>query len=156
MNYYEILGVSYTATQEEIKRAFRTLAKQYHPDINKAPNATIMMQKITEAYEVLSDVNKTNEYDRKLNIHTNSENKQSATQHYYSYPKTKEESEIDLDDWLDEYLRKEREKYNANIGNINIWTKDTLEDLKLKLVKELDDRKKTTFPIETLKIKKRF
>ena len=42
------------------------------------------------------------------------------------------------------YEKKEK-KYNANIGNINIWTKDTLEDLKLKLVKELDDRKKQHF-----------
>lgn len=64
-NYYEILEISTDATQDEIKRAFRKLAKKYHPDMNpNNPNVKDIMQKITVAYEVLSDVEKRKEYDR--------------------------------------------------------------------------------------------
>ncbi len=63
-DYYEILGVSKTASDEEIKRAFRKLAKQYHPDINKEPGAEEKFKEIGEAYAVLSDANKRRQYDQ--------------------------------------------------------------------------------------------
>ncbi|KAF8782719.1 DnaJ subfamily B member 9 like protein [Argiope bruennichi] len=63
-NYYEILGVDKKASNKEIKKAFRKLAMEYHPDKNKDPDAEEKFRKIAEAYEVLSDENKRQEYDQ--------------------------------------------------------------------------------------------
>jgi len=63
-DYYEVLGVSKSASQEDIKSAFRKLAMKWHPDRNKAPEAQDKFKEINEAYMVLSDPDKRNKYDR--------------------------------------------------------------------------------------------
>ncbi|XP_063607968.1 dnaJ homolog subfamily B member 9-like isoform X3 [Penaeus indicus] len=62
-DYYDVLGISRKATDREIKKAFRKLAVQYHPDKNKEPGAEEKFREIAEAYEVLSDEDKKREYD---------------------------------------------------------------------------------------------
>ncbi len=63
-DYYEVLGISKSASDEEIKRAFRKLAKQYHPDVNKDPGAEEKFKEIGEAYAILSDPEKRRQYDQ--------------------------------------------------------------------------------------------
>ena len=63
-DYYEVLGLSKGASEDDIKKAYRKLAKKYHPDVNKASDAEEKFKEINEAYEVLSDPQKKATYDQ--------------------------------------------------------------------------------------------
>ena len=63
-DYYEILGLNKNASDEDIKRAYRRLARQYHPDVNKASDAEEKFKEVVEADEILKDPEKRKQYDQ--------------------------------------------------------------------------------------------
>lgn len=63
-DYYEVLGINRNASKDEVKTAFRKLARQFHPDVNKDPSAEDRFKEINEAHDVLSDEQKRARYDR--------------------------------------------------------------------------------------------
>ena len=63
-DYYDVLGVRKSASDEDIKKAFRKLAMEYHPDRNKREDAEELFKEVNEAYQVLSDPKKRTAYDQ--------------------------------------------------------------------------------------------
>ncbi len=62
-DYYAVLGIDRNATQDDVRKAYRNLAKKYHPDVNKSPGSEERYKEINEAYEVLKDSDKRQRYE---------------------------------------------------------------------------------------------
>lgn len=113
-NYYLILGIPYTSTSDDIKKAFRVKAKIFHPDVNKNADAKVKFQLLNEAYQILIDTEKRRIYDYKWkNRYGNSQhNRYNSTQYaektnyYRAYTNTyynKNEAKIERT-FIDKYL----------------------------------------------------
>src|SRR5258708_21863599 len=63
-DYYELLGIARTADEQEVKKAFRVLARRLHPDVSDEPDAEARFREVSEAYEVLSNTETRQLYDR--------------------------------------------------------------------------------------------
>lgn len=128
-NYYQILGVPQNATPDEIKLAFRKLAKQYHPDMNSGVDTTEQFQNILEAYEVLSDETKRREYDAVTfnNYHTDD----GSWEAYWDIFKTILGG-MNGSQSQSRTKQEERPNYqHRQLGNIRFDLDDTTIDLKL-------------------------
>jgi hypothetical protein len=109
MNYYEILGVSRQSSNTEIAKAFRQLAKEYHPDINKSPDAKTKFIAIYEAYSILKDDQKRSLYDR-ITFEKEETINTANTANYSNWQKTAKEegkyySETKYNDFYEKVLK---------------------------------------------------
>ena len=116
INYYDLLGINKNATNDEIKAAYRNLAKKWHPDLNKDPKAPEMAKKVNEAKEILLNEDKRKEYDIYLENYKNgiydNLNKKTNTNHSTSYNQNNYEEKT-YTKW--EYFIFYLKYYNVNI-----------------------------------------
>jgi len=87
---YEVLGVSREAGKPELSKAYRKLARKYHPDVNKTEGAEVMFRKVATAYEILRDDDQRRDYDYML------DNPDEAYYHYYQYYKRRLTPKVDV------------------------------------------------------------
>jgi curved DNA-binding protein len=113
-NYYELLGVTRDATAEDIKQAFRRMARKYHPDLNPGDKAAEdKFKDISEAYEVLSDASKRSQYDKFTGFWRRNRNKSSSN----NTPReraTDEDFNDEFDTFIDRLLGRKKEAANSN------------------------------------------
>lgn len=118
MDYYEVLGVSKSATADEIKKAYRNLAFKYHPDRNPGDAAAEeKFKQISAAYDVLGDENKRRNYD--LGGYSNNANNYQQTYNQYQYNNSQ--------DFYDQYFRRQ---YRYGYSNKNEEEDSTVKDKK--------------------------
>lgn len=126
--YYEILGVSATATQDEIKKAYKIMIRKWHPDMNPGNDSIKMTQLINEAYSILSDASKRRQYDSKLasTRRQNSSKQKSNSKSYNSYNETTRSANNTkkstnstrklADDIIDELMEARNELFGLYVG----------------------------------------
>lgn len=105
-DYYETLGVARHASQDEVRKAYRRLARKFHPDVNKNPDAENKFKEIAEAYEVLGDPPKRKKYDEFGNYHSGDEfrpppGSENASYRFYGEPSSSGFSSDDLGGFSD-------------------------------------------------------
>jgi curved DNA-binding protein len=115
-NYYELLGVKRDASADEIKQAFRRLARQYHPDLNPGDkSAEDKFKDISEAYEVLSDRSKRSQYDKFTGFWRKNRTKAPASEPREPRDRSTEEEEFgdDFNTFIDRLLGRKKEASNS-------------------------------------------
>lgn len=134
--YYQILGITQTATEEEIRKAYKVSSMKYHPDRNPEKDTTSIMQDINEAYAILKDTNKRRRYDQEYKIfrHTTThKSEQSSTSWSYSYNIKDEEVKRDMDN-AREYAKGLVEEFMKSLKhNSELFVKGAAEELKYQI-----------------------
>lgn len=138
-NYYNILGIQQTATQDEVKKAFRKLSIKFHPDKNDGDTFLMeMFKSINEANEVLSDPTKRREYNQKLidadSVRDRNDINQSPTQSTYTNQAEEKKEVEEVYDLWNVYLEKKKRTDNAYRNLISVRSYDKPQFITAKKV----------------------
>ncbi len=141
LTHYDTLEVKFDATPDELKQAFRRLAKLFHPDRNTAPNSQQKFQAVNHAYEVLSDPAQRRVYNQKLNYKSSdafgnqsdrTRRTEAAQQHYRKARQQEPDREETLDEWLKRVYTPINKIFNSIIkplrGQIKALSADPFDD----------------------------
>ncbi len=154
-NYYRILGVSTAATNEEIRRAYRVLARRYHPDVNPGKSSEEKFKQIAQAYAVLSDAKQRKQYDLDLEKESHEgfasaferaheayrKQQQRASSHQRVRPTTSQQTA-----GPQTVRAKPAPKRERNLGRIVRLSRDTFQKLRTKVSKKVTGREPSTAP----------
>lgn len=124
INFYELLGVSENSSKDEIKSAYRAMAKKYHPDINKSEEATKIIRSLNEAKEILLDDEKRKEYDIRLNNINNSKQFSKDKEETYNYK-------------ANEYKETYSDVYVSRLEYLFNYLKNGIDKVYIKIIKLL-------------------
>ena len=123
-NHYETLNINRNASQTEIKQAYRRLVKLFHPDVNQETTDREIIIRINAAYEVLSDTQSRQSYDRQLHYSSDKTNskRQQRTQTAQQQYKKKRKTRRNADEQVEEWLRFVYQPVNRFVcGILNSW-----------------------------------
>lgn len=156
-DYYKIMGLSQDATEKDIKQAYRKLARQYHPDLNKASNAEEQFKEMGEAYEVLKNPEKRAEYDQyRNNKKFNSSRQQNSNwQNEHSNPYQNQSTQFN-DDFFESLFGHSRYQQQPIAGQdyqgkINISLEEAFEGTVKSIQVPVTKGQNST--VQTLKVK---
>ena len=136
-DYYEILGISKEATADEIKRAYRALARKYHPDLNPGDkSAEEKFKMLGEAYDVLSDVDKRSQYEEYSRYWNQKGFKNWASR---SKRKTPQEAEYSAFEDFDNFVEQLLKRHQSN-NNDSMWTSAAKESAQTRRSTQRDRR----------------
>lgn len=136
-DYYKIMGLADNATDKDIKQAYRRLARKYHPDLNKQPEAESQFKELGEAYEVLKDPKKKQEYDH-YRQYSAAHQQDSSSHHQQQAWGAYQEGGFDADGDFFESLFGERFRQSAQPAtNLHATLTITLEEAFQGVTKEL-------------------
>lgn len=128
-DYYKVMGVEKTASPDEIRHAYRRLARKYHPDVSKEADAEAKFKEVGEAYEVLKDPEKRKKYDQ-FGQYWQQQNNPGSTRGAYTHEAPTGEEAAAFQDFLDSILRqRHQEAYRQRAG----------EDVHARLAISLED-----------------
>ncbi|STX52887.1 curved DNA binding protein DnaJ [Legionella busanensis] len=130
-DYYKIMGLDRNVSQEEIKRAYRKLARKYHPDVSKEPNAESKFKELGEAYEVLKDPEKRAKYDQFgqywQNPNAGASGRQGEQSNYQYSHSFDQGSAADFEEFLNSiFKQRQQQEYDYFEESLDIHAKITI------------------------------